>query len=89
MARPCWRRRTEIVIVFQNPVLSNGSHALCNVMLQAEANKLEQRLGRAPPGACWRRGLAGFEDNIRTSFQRHAPAVLDLPALIHDHAPSS
>ncbi len=55
--------RTDIGIVFQNPVLLEWRTALGNVMLQAEARKM----GRSPAEARARSllasvGLAGFED---------------------------
>src|SRR5258708_6629764 len=40
--------RTEIGIVFQNPVLLEWRTALGNVMLQAEAKKLERRSAERP-----------------------------------------
>jgi NitT/TauT family transport system ATP-binding protein len=61
--RPVSRPRTDIGIVFQSPVLLEWRTALGNVMLQAEAKKLErgaaERRARELLGAV---GLAGFED---------------------------
>ena len=57
------RPRTDIGIVFQSPVLLEWRTALGNVMLQAEAKKLERtaarRRARELLGAV---GLSGFED---------------------------
>jgi NitT/TauT family transport system ATP-binding protein len=60
--KPVTRARTEIGIVFQNPVLLEWRTALGNVMLQAEAKKLkrtaaERRARKLLEGV----GLAGFE----------------------------
>ncbi|HEY2528696.1 MAG TPA: ABC transporter ATP-binding protein [Xanthobacteraceae bacterium] len=57
------RPRTDIGIVFQNPVLLEWRTALGNVMLQAEAHKLDRREaeGRARKLLA-SVGLAGFED---------------------------
>src|SRR6266516_4421314 len=61
--RPVDRARTDIGIVFQSPVLLEWRTALGNVMLQAEAKKLESRAARRRArelrGAV---GLSGFED---------------------------
>src|SRR5438874_5362148 len=60
---PVTRPRTDIGIVFQSPVLLEWRTALGNVMLQAEAKKLERtaarRRARELLGAV---GLSGFED---------------------------
>jgi NitT/TauT family transport system ATP-binding protein len=60
--KPVTRARTEIGIVFQNPVLLEWRTALGNVMLQAEAKKLKrtaaERRARKLLAAV---GLAGFE----------------------------
>jgi NitT/TauT family transport system ATP-binding protein len=60
---PVTRARTDIGIVFQSPVLLEWRTALGNVMLQAEAKKLERtaakRRARDLLGAV---GLGGFED---------------------------
>jgi NitT/TauT family transport system ATP-binding protein len=57
------RPRTDIGIVFQSPVLLEWRTALGNVMLQAEAKKLEraaaERRARELLGSV---GLSGFED---------------------------
>jgi NitT/TauT family transport system ATP-binding protein len=60
--RPVTRPRTDIGIVFQSPVLLEWRTALGNVMLQAEAKKLErtgaERRARELLASV---GLAGFE----------------------------
>jgi NitT/TauT family transport system ATP-binding protein len=57
------RPRTDIGIVFQSPVLLEWRTALGNVMLQAEAKKLERRPAeRRARELLASVGLAGFED---------------------------
>jgi len=61
--RVVFHPRTDVGIVFQSPVLLEWRTALGNVMLQAEAKKLErtaaERRARELLGAV---GLSGFED---------------------------
>jgi len=60
---PVARPRTDIGIVFQNPVLLEWRTALANIMLQAEARRLD-RTGAEKRARDLLRvvGLAGFED---------------------------
>jgi NitT/TauT family transport system ATP-binding protein len=56
--------RTDIGIVFQSPVLLEWRTALGNVMLQAEARKMDRAASEARARALLASvGLAGFEDN--------------------------
>jgi len=78
--------RTEIGIVFQNPVLLEWRTALGNVMLQAEAKRLErssaERRARALLGAV---GLAGFEDKYPHELSGGMRQRVSIcRALIHD-----
>ena len=78
--------RTEIGIVFQNPVLLEWRTALGNVMLQAEAKKLErgsaERRARALLAAV---GLAGFEDKYPHELSGGMRQRVSIcRALIHD-----
>jgi NitT/TauT family transport system ATP-binding protein len=60
---PVTRPRTDIGIVFQNPVLLEWRTALGNVMLQAEAKKLERQGAQRRARDLLRAvGLSGFED---------------------------
>jgi len=60
---PVNRPRTDIGIVFQSPVLLEWRTALGNVMLQAEAKKLERRAAeRRARELLAAVGLGGFED---------------------------
>jgi NitT/TauT family transport system ATP-binding protein len=60
---PVTRPRTDIGIVFQNPVLLEWRTALGNVMLQAEAKKLERQGAQERARDLLRAvGLSGFED---------------------------
>jgi NitT/TauT family transport system ATP-binding protein len=62
---PVMRPRTDIGIVFQNPVLLEWRTALGNVMLQAEAKKLERRAAeRRARELLASVGLGGFEDKF-------------------------
>jgi NitT/TauT family transport system ATP-binding protein len=61
--RPVTRPRTDIGIVFQSPVLLEWRTALQNVMLQAEAKKLDRTAAEARARDLLASvGLAGFED---------------------------
>jgi NitT/TauT family transport system ATP-binding protein len=61
--RPVTRPRTDIGIVFQNPVLLEWRTALGNVMLQAEAKKIERTAAQRRARDLLRAvGLSGFED---------------------------
>jgi len=61
--RPVDRPRTDIGIVFQSPVLLEWRTALANVMLQAEAKKLERTAARRRARELLSSvGLSGFED---------------------------
>jgi NitT/TauT family transport system ATP-binding protein len=60
---PVERPRTDVGIVFQSPVLLEWRTALGNVMLQAEARKLDRRKAEARARELLAAvGLAGFED---------------------------
>jgi NitT/TauT family transport system ATP-binding protein len=57
------RPRTDIGIVFQNPVLLEWRTALGNIMLQAEARKMDRRKAEARARELLASvGLGGFED---------------------------
>ena len=78
--------RTDIGIVFQSPVLLEWRTALGNVMLQAEAKRLErsaaERRARALLAAV---GLAGFEDKYPHELSGGMRQRVSLcRALIHD-----
>jgi NitT/TauT family transport system ATP-binding protein len=78
--------RTDIGIVFQSPVLLEWRTALGNVMLQAEAKKLERtaakRRARDLLGAV---GLGGFEDKYPHELSGGMRQRVSLcRALIHD-----
>ena len=83
---PVTRPRTDIGIVFQSPVLLEWRTALGNVMLQAEAKKLERtaakRRARDLLGAV---GLGGFEDKYPHELSGGMRQRVSLcRALIHD-----
>ncbi len=75
------RPRTDIGIVFQNPVLLDWRTALGNIMLQAEARKLNRKEAAMRARELLATvGLGGFEDRFpHRAVGRHAPARLDLP----------
>src|SRR5262245_21231141 len=80
------RPRTDIGIVFQGPVLLEWRTALGNVMLQAEAKRLErtaaERRARALLNAV---GLGGFEDKYPHELSGGMRQRVSLcRALIHD-----
>jgi NitT/TauT family transport system ATP-binding protein len=80
------RPRTDIGIVFQSPVLLEWRSALSNVMLQAEAKKLERSAAQARArdllGAV---GLSGFEDKYPHELSGGMCQRVSLcRALIHD-----
>jgi NitT/TauT family transport system ATP-binding protein len=80
------RPRTDIGIVFQSPVLLEWRTALGNVMLQAEARKLDrnsaERRARALLAAV---GLAGFEDKYPHELSGGMRQRVSIcRALIHD-----
>ena len=59
------RPRTDIGIVFQSPVLLDWRTALGNVMLQAEARKMDRREAAARANTLLASvGLGGFEDRF-------------------------
>ena len=59
------RPRTDIGIVFQSPVLLEWRTALANVMLQAEAKKLERNAAQARARDLLHAvGLSGFEEKF-------------------------
>jgi NitT/TauT family transport system ATP-binding protein len=60
--KPVIKPRTNVGIVFQSPVLLEWRTALANIMLQAEARKLDRRDGEQRACELLRAvGLAGFE----------------------------
>ena len=62
------RPRTDIGIVFQSPVLLDWRTALGNVMLQAEARKMDRKEAEARAGSSWHRSASpASRTNIRTS----------------------
>src|SRR5258705_2212344 len=86
---PVRHPRTEIGIVFQNPVLLEWRTALGNVMLQAEAKKLErgsaERRARALLAAV---GLAGFADQYPAELSGGMRQRVSIClALVHDLTP--
>src|SRR4051794_5127142 len=84
--RPVTRPRTDIGIVFQSPVLLEWRTALANVMLQAEAKKLEDRAAQARARDLLRGvGLRGFEDKYPHELSGGMCQRVSLcRALIHD-----
>jgi NitT/TauT family transport system ATP-binding protein len=84
--RPVDRARTDIGIVFQSPVLLEWRTALGNVMLQAEAKKLESRAARARACDLLRSvGLSGFEEKYPHELSGGMCQRVSLcRALIHD-----
>jgi NitT/TauT family transport system ATP-binding protein len=84
--RPVDRARTDIGIVFQSPVLLEWRTALGNVMLQAEAKKLESRAARARACDLLRAvGLSGFEEKYPHELSGGMCQRVSLcRALIHD-----
>jgi NitT/TauT family transport system ATP-binding protein len=80
------RPRTDIGIVFQNPVLLEWRTALGNVMLQAEAKKLERESAEARARDLLRAvGLSGFEDKYPHELSGGMRQRVSLcRALIHD-----
>src|SRR5580704_5589373 len=60
---PVTRARTDIGIVFQNPVLLDWRTALDNVLLQAEARKMDMKVAEARARELLAAvGLQGFEN---------------------------
>src|SRR5947209_1722941 len=84
--RPVDRARTDIGIVFQSPVLLEWRTALGNVMLQAEAKKLESRAAQARARDLLRAvGLSGFEEKYPHELSGGMCQRVSLcRALIHD-----
>ena len=84
--RPVTRPRTDIGIVFQSPVLLEWRTALANVMLQAEAKKLERGAAQARARDLLRGvGLCGFEDKYPHELSGGMCQRVSLcRALIHD-----
>ena len=70
------RPRTDIGIVFQSPVLLDWRTALGNVMLQAEARKMDRKEAEVAPATSWHRsGSAASRPGIRTSFRAACASV--------------
>jgi NitT/TauT family transport system ATP-binding protein len=84
--RPVDRPRTDIGIVFQSPVLLEWRTALGNVMLQAEAKKLERNAAQARALHLLRTvGLSGFEQKYPHELSGGMRQRVSLcRALIHD-----
>src|SRR5262249_54470212 len=84
--RPVARPRTDIGIVFQSPVLLEWRTALANVMLQAEAKKLERNAAQARALSLLRAvGLSGFEEKFPHELSGGMSQRVSLcRALIHD-----
>ena len=84
--RPVDRPRTDIGIVFQSPVLLEWRTALANVMLQAEAKKLERNAAQARALTLLRAvGLSGFEEKFPHELSGGMSQRVSLcRALIHD-----
>jgi NitT/TauT family transport system ATP-binding protein len=83
---PVTRPRTDIGIVFQSPVLLEWRTALGNVMLQAEAKKLERAAAQGRARELLRAvGLSGFEDKYPHELSGGMCQRVSLcRALIHD-----
>jgi NitT/TauT family transport system ATP-binding protein len=83
---PVTRPRTDIGIVFQSPVLLEWRTALGNVMLQAEAKRLERRAAeRRARELLASVGLVGFEDKYPHELSGGMRQRVSLcRALIHD-----
>jgi NitT/TauT family transport system ATP-binding protein len=83
---PVIRPRTDIGIVFQSPVLLEWRTALGNVMLQAEAKKLERQGAQRRARELLRAvGLSGFEDKYPHELSGGMRQRVSLcRALIHD-----
>ena len=79
--RTVQRPRTDIGIVFQSPVLLDWRTALGNVMLQAEARKMNRKDAEARARELLTTvGLDGFETALSArTVRRHAAAGFDLP----------
>jgi NitT/TauT family transport system ATP-binding protein len=83
---PVTRPRTDIGIVFQSPVLLEWRTALGNVMLQAEAKRLERAAAQGRARELLRAvGLSGFEDKYPHELSGGMCQRVSLcRALIHD-----
>jgi NitT/TauT family transport system ATP-binding protein len=84
--KPVTRPRTDIGIVFQSPVLLEWRTALGNVMLQAEAKKLERAAAEVRARELLASvGLAGFEGKYPHELSGGMRQRVSLcRALIHD-----
>ena len=85
-SRPITRARTDIGIVFQNPVLLEWRTALGNVMLQAEAKKLDRKSAEVRARSLLSAvGLGGFEHKYPHELSGGMRQRVSLcRALIHD-----
>jgi NitT/TauT family transport system ATP-binding protein len=84
--KPVVGPRTDVGIVFQNHVLLDWRTALENVMLQAQARKLDRQASEARARELLRAvGLAGFEDKYPKSLSGGMKQRVSIcRALIHD-----
>src|SRR5258708_12779252 len=78
--------RTDVGIVFQNPVLLEWRTALGNVMLQAEARKLDRKAAEQRAYELLASvGLTGFEHKYPDQLSAAMPHPLSIfPALLHN-----
>ena len=86
LGRPVSKARTDIGIVFQSAVLLEWRTALENVMLQAEAKKLDRKAAEARARDLFAAvGLAGFENKYPDELSGGMRQRVSIcRALIHD-----
>jgi NitT/TauT family transport system ATP-binding protein len=84
--KPVVRPRTNVGIVFQSPVLLEWRTALANVMLQAEAHRLDRKdAGKRARELLRAVGLAGFEEKYPHELSGGMRQRVSIcRALVHD-----